>query len=135
MSRPPHPLLLVLAVIAALEGLVLLGYAGFDIVEGLRVGVQGPSAVSNVPGLLLQIVIFLVLGAAGIAIAVGWWRGRRGARAPFVVAQLLALVVGVPLLQSGGSQSSIGLVIVVVAGVGIVLAMLPSVTRAVLADE
>ena len=61
------------------------------------VGLTGPPEVSNLPALVLQVVIFAALGVGLIAIARGWWLSKYGARAPFILAQILGLVVGVPL--------------------------------------
>jgi len=135
MARPVHPFLVLLAAIAAIEGVVLIGYAVYDIIQGLRLGLTGPAEVSNLPGLLLQIVIFAVLGGASIAIAIGWWRAKYAARAPFIVGQLLALVVGFPLAQGTGSlQRAVGVALVVAAVVGIGAALAPPVTRAIVRD-
>jgi len=135
MARPAHPLLVLLAAIAGLQGIALIGYAVYDIVQGLRLGLTGPEEVSNLPGLILQIVIFAVLGVASIAIALGWWRAKYAARAPFIVAQLLALVVGFPLAQGSGSlQSGVGVALVVIAIIGIAVALLPPITRAIVPD-
>jgi MFS family permease len=135
MARPVHPFLVLLAAIAAIEGIVLIGYAVYDIIQGLRLGLTGPAEVSNLPGLLLQIVIFAVLGGASIAIAIGWWRAKYAARAPFIVGQLLALVVGFPLAQGMGSlQRAVGVALVVAAVVGIGAALAPPVTRAIVRD-
>ena len=136
MPRPVHPLLVCLAAIAAIEGAALVAYAIFDIVQGFRVGLVGPPEVSNLPGLILQIAIFAVLGVALLAIAAGWWRAKYGARAPFIVAQLLALVVGVPLFQATESgPRSVGMALIGLGVVGIAVALLPPVTRALLDVE
>lgn len=130
VAAPRHPLLIVLAVIAALQGLALIGYAVFDIVQGVTVGPTGPSEVSNLPGLILQIAIFAALGIGLVFVARGWWGAKYGARAPFIVAQLLALVVGVPLVSAPdvGTQQ-VGLALVVTGVIGIVVALVPRVTR------
>jgi MFS family permease len=133
VSARRHPILAVLAAIAAIQGLGLIGYAIYDIVQGLTVGLTGPKEVSNLPGLVLQIVIFAALGIGLLLVARGWWGAKYGARAPFIVAQLLALVVGVPLLTAPDSwtqQVAIGLIVAAV--VGLVLAFIPPVTRALL---
>lgn len=136
MRRFPGPLLSVLALIAAIQGLGLVGYAIYDIVQGIRIGITGPAEVSNLPALILQIVIFAALGAAMLAIALGWWRAKYGARAPFIVGQLLALVVGVPLTQAPEAWTQyVGGALVVVGVIGVVLAFLPPVTRALLSDD
>lgn len=135
MTRSARPLLAILTAIAGLQGVTLIGYAVYDIVQGLRIGLTGPEEVSNLPGLVLQIAIFAVLGAASIAIAVGWWRAKYAARAPFIVAQLLALVVGFPLAQGAATlQRLVGVMLVVVAVTGIAVALLPPVTRAIVRD-
>lgn len=131
MSVPSHRLVIVPAGVAAAEGIGLIGYAIFDVVQWIREGITGPQEVSNLPGLILQIVIFAVLGIAMFLIAVGWWRVKYAARAPFIVAQLLALVVGIPLVSAPdlGTQQ-VGIILVCVAAVGLVASLLPSVTRA-----
>lgn len=135
MTKPVHPLLVLLAGIAAVQGLVLIGYAIYDIVQGFRLGLTGPEEVSNLPGFILQIVIFAVLGVASSAIAVGWWRAKYAARAPFIVGQLLALVVGFPLAQGmATTQRIVGVALVVAGVVGIAAALMPPVTRAIVRD-
>lgn len=130
MTFPRHPLLAVLAAIAVLQGIGLIGYAMFDIVQGLTVGLTGPSEVSNLPGLILQIAIFAALGVGLLFVARGWWGATYGARAPFIVAQILALVVGVPLLSAPDvGTTQVGIALVITGVVGIVVALLPPVTR------
>jgi len=135
MPRSARPLLAILTAIAGLQGVTLIGYAVYDIVQGLRLGLTGPEEVSNLPGLILQIVIFTVLGVASLVIAVGWWRAKYAARAPFIVAQLLALVVGFPLAQGAATvQRLVGVALVLVAAIGIAVALMPPVTRAIVRD-
>lgn len=125
-----HPLLVALAVIAVLEGVVLIAYSAYDIFQGFTVGITGPAEVSNLPALVLQIVIFAALGIGLLLVARGWWRASYGARAPFIVAQLLALVVGVPLFSAPDAGTrQIAVALIGVGVVGIVLALVPSVTR------
>jgi len=121
---------LVLTAIAGLEGVTLVGYALFDLVSVIRFGIQGPAQVSNAPGVALQVLIFALFGAALVLVASGWWRQRRWARAPFLLGQLLALVVGVPLAQSAGRvEQSAGVLIVIVAVGGAILALSRPVSR------
>lgn len=130
MAAPRHPLLIVLTIIAAVQGVALIGYAVFDIVQGVTVGLTGPSEVSNLPGLVLQIGIFAALGIGLVLVARGWWGAKYGARAPFIVAQLLALVVGIPLVSAPDvGTRQVGIALVVAGVVGIVLSLLPPVTR------
>jgi hypothetical protein len=136
VPKPTQPLLVVLAAIAAIQGLVLVGYAVYDVIQGLRFGLTGPEEVSNLPALVLQIVIFAVLGVGMLAIARGWWLSKYGARAPFILAQLLGLVVGFPLAQAPDSGTrAIGTALVVIAVVGIAASLLPSVTRAIVDSD
>ncbi len=108
-----------------------MGYGIFDAVEAVRVGATGPADVSNGPAIALQIVIFLIFGAGLLWVARGWWGSRRWARAPFLLTQLIALVVGVPLAQAqGGTERVAGIVISLLALVGIALVFTPAVTRA-----
>jgi uncharacterized membrane protein len=130
---PPRPFV-ALAGIALVEGIALLGYAVFDLVEAATVGVTGPAAVSNVPGIALQIILFLIFGGSLVWIGRGWWSTRRWARAPFLLAQLIALVIGVPLAQAEGPERLVGIVLALMALIGIVLVFTPVVTRA-LEDE
>jgi hypothetical protein len=113
-----------LAAIAGLEGLALLVYSVFDLVSVIRFGIQGPTEVSNAASVTLQILIFALFGAAMALLARGWWHRRRWARAPFLLGQLLALVVGVPLAQASGRVEQVaGILIVVLAVTGGVLAL------------
>jgi len=123
--------LVALALVSGLEGLALLGYALFDVIQGMTVGITGPAGVSSVTALTLQIVIFFAFGLGLLVVGRGWWQARRWARAPFVLAQLIALVVGVPLAQAAETSSRIpGIVISLVAALGLVLVFLPRTTRA-----
>lgn len=122
-----------LAIVAGLEGLALLGYAVIDIVAVIGEGLTGPEEVSNPAAFGMQVVIFVALGGGLLAVARGWWSCRRWVRGPFILAQLLGVVVGVPLLQS--SIPVAGLVIVVITVVSLVVSLLPPVTRALVGDQ
>lgn len=112
----------VLAGIAAIEGVALAGYALFELVEAVRLGVTGPAEVSNPAAITLQIAIFGVFGVGLLLIARGWLRRSRWVRGPFVLAQIIALVVGVPLVQANGAVERVaGVAIVFLAIAGIVL--------------
>lgn len=129
MTQPIRPLA-GLSVIAALEGAFMLTYAAFDVVEAIRVGTSGPEQVSNTPALILLIVIFALIGAGLLFVAVGWWRGRRWARAPFVLVQIFAVLIGGQLATASGAvERTAGIAVALVALVGLVLAFSPQVTR------
>jgi len=126
----PGKAFVALALIAGAEGAVLVGYAIFDLVSVIRFGVSGPAEVSNAPAVTLQILIFAVFGGGLAWVARGWWRQRRWARAPFLLGQLLALVVGVPLARAGGDvEQAAGIAIVVAAVAGGILALSKPVSR------
>lgn len=124
----------VAAAIAAVEGLGLVLYAVLDVLVIVREGLTGPTEVSNVPAFIVQVLIFLALGVGLLVIARGWWIPSRSARAPFVLAQLLALVVGIPLAGTGGFISAVGVSLVVLAVAGVLLALAPATTRALAED-
>jgi hypothetical protein len=119
-----------LGVISGIEGIGLLSYALFDAIEGIRIGATGPAAVSSVPALILQIAILGAFGAGLVLVGTGWLRTRRWARAPFVLAQLIALVIGAPLVMAtGGVERIVGILIISFAATGVVLVFTPAVTR------
>ena len=120
-----------LSLIALVEGVALLAYAAFDVVAAITVGATGPEDVSNAPAIVLQIALFAVFGGAMLWVARGWWFARRWARSPFLLAQLIVLVVGVPLAQSEGPiERYVGIGASLLAVLGIVLCFAPSVSRA-----
>lgn len=119
-----------LAIIAAVEGVVLVGYALFDLVGALVVGTTGPEEVSNASAMVLQIVIFAIFGAGMLVVARGWLSVAGWVRGPFVLAQLIALVVGVPLISAPEvTQQGVGVLVTAMAAIGLVLVFMPTVTR------
>lgn len=132
----PRPSVLVLVAISVVEGAFFLGYAVYDLVGAARFGLTGPEEVSNAPALTLQVLMFVLFGAGILAAARGWWGMKRWARAPFVLAQLLVLVVAVPLLSAEGAvERSIAYLGVAMAVVGLIVTFLPSTTRALLGED
>ena len=130
--KAPDRILVVLAAIAGLQGVVLIGYAVFDVVEAVRVGITGPADVSNPMALLLLILITAAFGAGMVVVAVGWWRSLRWARAPFVMAQIIVGLIGYELSQAVGSvERTVGLVAMVMAALGLVLSFAPATGRAI----
>ncbi len=70
MTAPDRPFV-ALAVVALLQGVALLGYAVFDVVEAVRVGITGPEEVSNPAALILLIVITAAFGVGLVWVGVG----------------------------------------------------------------
>lgn len=129
--QAPRPALVVLALIAAVEGAVLMGYAVFDVVEAFRVGITGPAEVSNPMALVLLILITAAFGAGLLVVGRGWWRGRRWARGPFILAQLIVGLIGFDLVQAAGSvERLVGATCIPVAIVGLVMCFIPAVRSA-----
>lgn len=129
MPRPTRPFA-VIAAIAAIEGLGLIAYAIFDIIEAVRVGITGPADVSNPAALLLLIVIYLVFGAGLLLVARAWWLMRTWQRGAFILAQVIALLVFFDLARSNETTPRIvGIVILVMAVAGIFLVFTPRVLR------
>lgn len=131
----PVTSLVVGAVVAGIEGLALLGYAGYIVVQVVRLGITGPEEVSSPIAVTLEIIIFGTLGAALALAARGLWRARRWARSMLVVGQFLALVVGVPLATAeGGVERVAGIALVILAVGGLAAAFWPSTTAAIADD-
>ena len=132
---PTSTWLRVAAVIALVEGAALAAYGLYVIVQVARLGITGPSPVSNVQSVTLEIVIFLVFGAGLLLAGWGLWRVKRWGRAPAVIGQLLGLVVGVPLVGApGGVERVVGILVVAMAVAALVCLFLPSTTRALLEE-
>ncbi len=124
--------LVVGAVVAAIEGVALVIYAAYIVVQVLRLGITGPAAVSSPVAVTLEITIFGLFGIAMIFASRGLWLSRRWARSLLVVAQFLALVVGVPLaMAEGGAERGAGFALVALALAGLVSGFWPSTTAAV----
>lgn len=133
-SRTPRPVtsLVVGAVVAALEGVALVLYSLYIVIQLIRLGITGPADVSNPVSVGLEIAIFAVFGAAMLLGAYGLWRVRGWGRSLLVLGQLLALVVGVPLATAeGGWDRFAGIAIVLAAITGLVAAFWPTTTRAI----
>lgn len=126
----------ILGVISGIQGVFYLLYAVLIVVGVARFGVNGPTEVANASGVTLEVIIFLIFGLGMIFVAVGWFTSKRWARAPFLLAQLLALVVSVPLIGAADLlQKSVAIIVTVAAVVGIYIAFTPAVTRYLLHGE
>ena len=129
MPRPTRSFAAI-AAIAAIEGLGLVLYAIFDIIEAVRVGITGPADVSNPAALVLLIAIYLVFGIGLLLVARAWWQMRTWQRGAFVLTQVIALLVFFDLTRSEESLPRIiGGVILALAIAGIILVFTPNVLR------
>ncbi|MFM1917105.1 MAG: hypothetical protein RJB01_620 [Actinomycetota bacterium] len=126
-----YPTVLALAVIAGLQGIAVIAYAVANIIW--LVGAWGEPGVSALT-LSVQVLVIAAVGVGLGLIARGFVKAARWARAPFVVAQLLAVVVALPFaLTAGGAQAWSGLIIAS-AILGLLLVFLPGTTRALNGD-
>lgn len=115
MTRRPVLLARLTAVVAGVQALVLFGYAVSIAVVALTVGVQGPEEVASPTGVFVETVVFALFGLGMGLVAVGRWRRAEWSTVPFVVAQLLALTVGIPLATASGWPRGAGMLTVAAA--------------------
>ena len=126
----------ILGGISGVQGVFYVVYAILIVVGVARFGVSGPREVANASGVTLEVVIFLFFGLGMLLVAVGWFRAKRWARAPFLLAQLLALVVSIPLIGATDPlQKWVAILVTLAAVIGIFFAFTPTVTRYLLRDE
>lgn len=118
-----------LVAISAVEGLGLVGYAVYDTVQTARVGITGPSDVSNSTAVGLQIALFAIFGLAMLVVANAWRGPARWVRGPFVLGQLMALAVGIEVAGGAGFERVAGIAVALLAAVGLILAFSPGVVR------
>ena len=113
LSIPPPRPVRVAAVLVLLEALGLLVLAGTNVVSGL-------SEAVSVGRTLAQAAYYLVLAASLACCAAGLLRGRRWARTPSLVAQLVVFAIGVWLIAPSG-QLVWGPLLVLLGGAGAAL--------------
>ena len=99
---------LVAAAVCALQGLFLLGFCVFSLVELSRGGSDDAVRV------VMEVVLIAVFAAGLIALARAWWAGRNWPNTPTIVWNALLLPVAWGLVQGGR-----GWVAVLVAGVAV----------------
>jgi hypothetical protein len=94
------------------EAIVVIG-AGFVLAIGTLL-----ANASSRAGAAFMALLVLLAGGGLVVVALGLWRGRRAARAPALVWQVLQLAVAVPALGSRPliGVPLIGLAVVVTAG-------------------
>lgn len=132
LSIPPAPEprgLRIAAPLLALEGLVAIVYGGYLGIMAVRIGPTGPSEVSNTPGLIIEVLLYLAFGAALLAVGHGLWRVAGWSRSPAVLAQLLIAVIAVPLAQAVGPERFVGMALTA-CGVAILVGVFVPASRA-----
>jgi hypothetical protein len=114
----------VAAVVAAVEGLVLAAWGLYTIVAGL-LGDPDDPARAEFGGLVVLCLALMPLAAArGLFLTRSWSRG------PVLVLQLLALPVAWSMVQNGGGMIAAGVALGVAALVGAFTLVHPATTEA-----
>ncbi|MFG1944930.1 hypothetical protein [Nonomuraea sp. NPDC048826] len=127
MAKRPWSLVMA-AVIVALEGLIALGLGIYVAVETVLGGAGDLTAA------LAEAAFGVLVGAGLLWVA---WGGllaaERWGRAPSVVTQIFLLPVAVTLIQSDQPALGIPLIVIALAGLGMLLA--PPTTHALFGDD
>jgi hypothetical protein len=116
-ARTPRARRLVAAGIGA-EAIVVIGYA---LVLAIAILV---AKATSAPGAAFLAVLVAGIGVGVAALALGVWRGRRWARAPGLVWQVLQLAVAVPAVRS---RPVVGIPLAALAGLVLVGLFVPGV--------
>lgn len=126
-----------LAVIAFAQGVFFIAMAFTDVVAIIRQGgLIGPAEVSNPQAFTTLVVIFVLFGLAMLLVGWGWLNKKRWARGPFVVMQMLTLVVSVPNIAAPEvATQTVALIATLAAVGGAFLAVYPPVTRELFGDK
>ena len=95
ISIPPPAQVRVAAIVVLVEAAALVGVGAATLASGI-------SNEANTGQLLAQVAYYLVLAIALTAVAAGLLRGRRWARTPAIVVQLITLGVGFYLAVPSG---------------------------------
>jgi hypothetical protein len=112
------------AVLAALEGVVLLTWGVSMIALGLMGNRSSPTQ-AEAGGLTV-----LLLAVMPLAAAYGLWRLRRWSRGPALIIQLVALPIAWTMAQNGGGLVLAGLALGAAAVAELVLLVHPAATEA-----
>jgi hypothetical protein len=116
VTLQPRPVPLLVAVVVVLvEAGALLVYAVVTIVQAVR------GDRSSVLGVVLLAALLGLWDGALVVAARGLWRGRRWARSPIVVSELLLLAVGLQLAQGATRWAGVAIVVLTIAALGAAL--------------
>jgi hypothetical protein len=119
LSIPPPGAVRAAAGLVLLEALGLLVLAGINLVSGL-------SESLSVGRTLAQVAYYLVIAAALVGCATGLLRGRRWARTPSLVAQIVVFAIGVWLIAPSGQLLWGPLLVLVGAAAAVLLLSKPA---------
>lgn len=106
--------------VAVVQGLALIGNGIAVAFVVLRDGITGPSAVASPAGVAVEVLLYLLFGGALLWVSRGLARGSGAVLTPFVLAQLLALTVAIPMARGSGGASVVGWVATGLCLVGII---------------
>ncbi|CDR06639.1 hypothetical protein [Streptomyces iranensis] len=112
------------AVLAAAEGVVLLGFGVYVLIMGLTGNPESPQQAEMLGVTVLALALLPLLAARGL------WLRRRWSRGPAMITQLMALPVAWTLLQNGGWLIIIGVATTIVALSVLALLINPTATEA-----
>lgn len=124
-GRAHPPLLIALAVLVALEGLLVAAAAVWLLVELLTVRPESYASAVAILVLVVLATVWVFATAVGALRARGWSRGSA------VTIQVLQIAVAVGCFQGLYAEPVLGWALVIPALAGIVLALTPQVVRAV----
>lgn len=121
----PRPArLTVAAALAAVEGLVLVGFGVYVLIMGLAGNPESPEQAETLGITVLALALLPLLAARGL------WLRRRWSRGPAMITQLMALPVAWTLVQNGGGLIIIGLLTAIAAVTVLGMLINPTATEA-----
>ncbi|WP_420719329.1 hypothetical protein [Streptomyces sp. RTd22] len=121
----PRPVrLTVAAALAAVEGLVLVGFGVYVLIMGLAGDPESPQQAETLGVTVLALALLPLLAARGL------WLRRRWSRGPAMITQLMALPVAWTLVQNGGGLIIIGLLTAIAAVTVLGMLINPTATEA-----
>ncbi|MGP3942238.1 MULTISPECIES: hypothetical protein [Streptomyces] len=121
----PRPTrLTVAAVLAAAEGVVLLGFGVYVLIMGLTGDPESPQQAEMLGVTVVALALLPLLAARGL------WLRRRWSRGPAMITQLMALPVAWTLVQNGGGLIAAGVATAIAALAVMALLINPTATEA-----
>lgn len=112
------------ALLAAAEGVVLLGFGVYVLIMGLTGDPESPQQAEMLGVTVVALALLPLLAARGL------WLRRRWSRGPAMITQLMALPVAWTLVQNGGGLIAAGVVTAIAALAVLALLINPTATEA-----